>query len=66
MASSFIALVTARRLLRGVVDTRRPAGELVVVDTQWRNDLDPGFSDLGSRFVLVYFDPGELPASVLP
>lgn len=56
-----IVLVTAWRLLHTVIDPRRPPGELVVVDAQGRNDLDPGFADLGAaRFQLVYFDPGEL------
>ncbi len=41
-------------LLRGVVDARRPPGHLVVVDTLDQNDVDPGFADLGTRFVLVY------------
>lgn len=56
-----IALVTARRLLGGVVDARRPPGELVVVDTLNLYDLDPGFSDLGARFALAYLDPSEVP-----
>lgn len=48
------------RLLRGVVDARRPPGELVVVDTTGKGDLDPGFGDLGKRFALVYFDRATL------
>ncbi|MBK6532609.1 MAG: hypothetical protein IPN17_28235 [Deltaproteobacteria bacterium] len=47
-------------LLRGVVDTRRPRGELVVMDASGVGDLDPGFSDLGSRFLLLYLDAAEL------
>lgn len=47
-------------LLQGVVDPRRPPGELVVVDTSGSNDLDPGFSDLGTRFVLAYFSAADL------
>jgi hypothetical protein len=61
-----LILATGARLLRGVVGTRRPPGELVVVDTLGVNDLDPGFLDLGARFALVYFDPGELTTDVLP
>lgn len=55
-----LILATGARLLRGVVGMARPPGEIVVVDTQGLNDLDPGFLDLGSRFALVYFDPGEI------
>lgn len=47
-------------LLRGVVDTRRPAGELVVADRTDRGDADPGYADLGARFALLYFDAAEL------
>jgi len=53
------ALTTGTILLRGVRDTRRPAGELVVYDATGKKDLDPGFGDLGSRFALVYFDAAE-------
>lgn len=48
------------QLLRGVVDARRPPGELTVVDTTGAYDLDPGWSDLGGRFVLAYYDAAEL------
>lgn len=47
-------------LLRGVTDPRRPRGELVVIDTTNTHDADPGFSDLGGRFVLLYADAAEL------
>jgi len=47
-------------LLRGVVDARRPRGEVVVLDSTSAYDIDPGFSDLGGRFVLAYFDAAEL------
>jgi hypothetical protein len=50
------ALNVNTQLLRGVVDTRRPPGELAVIDTQQRDDTDPGFDDLGARFRLVYID----------
>ncbi len=49
-------------LLAGVIDTRRPAGKLAVLDTTGALDLDPGFSDLGARFQLVYFTAAELTA----
>ena len=60
-----LALVTGRRLLRGVVDARRPAGELVVVDTSGANDVDPGFAEIGgpgARFVLMYVTAAEMAA----
>lgn len=47
-------------LLAGVVDARRPPGELVVVDASGVRDVDPGFSDLGGRFLLAYADAAEL------
>lgn len=49
--------------LRGCVDARRPAGELVIVDTTGANDVDPGFDDLGARFVLLYFSATEVAAA---
>lgn len=62
---SGLVLVVGVSLLRGVVDTRRPAGELVVIDTSGAQDRDPGFDDLGApgaRFVLAYFTAAELAA----
>ena len=62
---SGLALVADQPLLRGVVDARRPAGELVVVDTTGASDLDPGFGDIGApgaRFVLQYVTATELAA----
>ena len=47
-------------LLRGVVDARRPPGELVIVDRTGRINADPGLDDLGERFALVYIDAAEL------
>ncbi len=55
-----IVLTTDTLLLRGVVDPRRPRGELAIVDLTGANDVDPGFSDLGSRFVLAYATAAEL------
>jgi len=57
---SGLTLATSIPLLRGIVDTRRPAGELIVVDSTGASDLDPGFSDLGSRFVLMYVTAAEM------
>lgn len=62
MIRAGLVLATLAPLLRGVVDARRPPGELVVLDAAGTNDLDPGFSDLGARFQLCYADPGELEA----
>jgi len=64
-----VAIASGRRLstgypvLRGVLDARRPPGDLVVVDTMasdTRAPEDPTFSSLGPRHALVYLDPGEL------
>lgn len=49
-------------LLRGLHDERGPAGQLVVLDTQ-ELAADPGFADLGDRFLLVYFDASEVEAA---
>lgn len=57
---SGIVLVVNEMLLRGVVDARRPPGELAVVDATDTNDTDPGFSDLGARFKLIYATAAEL------
>lgn len=57
-----LALVPSVDLLAGVIDERRPAGKLAVLDTTGALDADPGFSDLGARFVLVYFTAAELAA----
>jgi hypothetical protein len=55
-----MVLNVGTRLLRGLTTPGRPAGELVVVDTLERWDLEPGFADLGARFQLVYFDAAEV------
>ena len=57
---SGLALVTSQPLLRGVVDPRRPRGELIVMDTSGAEDLDPAFADLGDRFALMYVTAAEL------
>lgn len=59
---SGVVLGTGSVVLAGVVDSRRPPGELVVLDATGANDLDPGFDDLGSRFVIVYVTRAELTA----
>jgi hypothetical protein len=57
---SGMMLATSIPLLAGLTTTARPPGELVIVDTTGAVDLDPGFADLGSRFVLAYFTAAEL------
>jgi hypothetical protein len=57
--ASGIKLVTDFPLLLGVVDARRPPGELFVSDAQGRAE-DPGFADLGARFLLRYMTRAEL------
>lgn len=55
-------LAPSLRLLRGVVDSRRPAGDLVLVDQRGaREGLDdPTFTSLGDRHVLLYLDGADL------
>jgi len=53
-------LTTGTSLLRRITDTRRPPGALVVVDLTGADDADPGFDDLGTRFVLSYITLAEL------
>lgn len=57
---SGIVLVLDELLLGTVIDTRRPAGELVVIDTTGARGVDPGFADLGARFQLVYLTAADL------
>ncbi len=52
--ASGLKLVTGQSLLGTCVDPRKPAGDLIVADTLARDDLDPGFDDLGTRFLLLY------------
>lgn len=54
-----IKLVTDWPLLFGVVDARRPPGELMIIDEKGEG-LDPSFSELGTRFSLVYFTAAEM------
>jgi hypothetical protein len=56
-----VTLVTEWPLLRRVIDSRRPTGELVVVDSAGAG-AEPTFSGLGDRFQLLYFAPEELEA----
>lgn len=54
---SGIKLVSTWPLLGvALLDSRRPAGELWILDTQGQG-VDPGFSDLGSDFLLAYVSP---------
>lgn len=58
--ASGLVLVAGMDLLAGSIDARRPAGALVVIDRLGQYDLDPGFSDLGGRFVLGFLSNAEL------
>lgn len=49
-------------VLRGSTDTRRPPGDLVLLDTQAPPITDPSFTSLGARHVLLYLDGDELAA----
>lgn len=57
-------LAPSLRLLRGVRDTRRPAGDIVLVDQRGaREGLDdPTFTSLGDRHALLYLDGDDLDA----
>ncbi|MCK6585962.1 MAG: hypothetical protein L6Q76_00095 [Polyangiaceae bacterium] len=64
-------LVMGQPLLRGVLDARRPPGELLVLDMEGTSDAvadlgpriaDPGLDDLGVRHHLAYLDAAELAA----
>lgn len=58
------ALAPSLRLLRGVRDSRRPAGDIVLVDQRGaREGLDdPTFTSLGERHQLLYVDGEDLDA----
>jgi hypothetical protein len=55
-----LRLVVHYPLLRGVVDPRRPPGQIVVADLQGLGDVDPGFADLGTRFLLLHLEPLDI------
>lgn len=55
-----VALTADVMPLLGLVDPRRPKGELMVVDRTGATDADPGFADLGGRFLLAYFSAADL------
>lgn len=58
-----LALVTNWPLLTraGNRDARRPPGDLVVIDTLGQF-TDPTYVSLGAQHLLLYTDPGEIPA----
>lgn len=59
-----VAIVTGKRivadwsLLHRVADSRRPPGEMLVIDTTGAGA--PGFRELGDRVILTYLDAAEL------
>lgn len=57
---SGIKLVVDFPLLRKIIDTRRPPGELVAVDLQ-NLGTEPTIGELGERVELVYTPVAELP-----
>lgn len=58
-----VVLASGFDVLRGVHDTRRPPGRLVLVDLQRASGVvDPTFSSLGTRHVLAYVDGEDLAA----
>lgn len=57
---SGVALVAGVSVFAGIRDTRRPPGLLLVIDSTDAGNADPGFADLGTRFLLVYADAAEL------
>jgi len=57
---SGVTLTSGGEPLQSVAGVNRPLGELICYDTEQREDVDPGFADLGARFLLVYLDAEEL------
>lgn len=47
-------------LLKRATDPRLPAGTLMPLDTSGAG-IDPGLDDLGTRVLLSYLEPGDLP-----
>jgi hypothetical protein len=67
--ASGLGLVSNFVITRNIVDERRPAGEIFVIDLEGAGEdpdvintfsRDPGLKELGERFILVYFDAEEL------
>ena len=56
----FQKLVPEWRLLRRIVDPRRPPGELFLFDVSGKG-LKPGFTELGTRCLLVYVEAADVP-----
>lgn len=51
---SRLPLVVGMALIAQEPGVRRIPFDLVVIDATGANDVDPGFVDLGSRFLLLY------------
>lgn len=62
-----VPILTGRRivinfpLLARVVDARRPAGELIAIDTT-NSKTEPGRDDFGKRVLLLYYEAADLQA----
>ena len=56
-------LVVGFPLLRGEIDTRLPAGELMCVDLSARK-VEPEQTEIGRRVILAYYDEEEVDATI--
>lgn len=56
----YLPAVEGFPLLRSVTGTRRPAGELVVIDTLDEH-REPGLRDFPTDFELLYIEASEIP-----
>ncbi len=54
-----IRMVLRWPLLEGVVDPRRPPGDLMLIDLE-NSDVDPGLGELGERVQLVYLEAEDV------
>ncbi|MCP4570675.1 MAG: hypothetical protein GY841_24080 [FCB group bacterium] len=58
-----IKLVTNQQLIWRVSDPRRPAGEIIALDTRETDIIpaqDPGLTDLGTNIELIYIDSDDV------
>jgi len=63
MIRAGVKVVTGMSLTRLLRDTRRPPGELAVMDTT-DQDREAGFEDLGEEILLFYADQADVLAAV--
>ncbi|MCP4570118.1 MAG: hypothetical protein GY841_21260 [FCB group bacterium] len=58
-----IKIVVNQQLIWRISDARRPAGEIVAIDTRETDVIpaqDPGLGDLGTNIELIYMDSDEI------